>query len=89
MWKSAIIGALVSLSMTGEAAAQDKTHQAGALHKLAISARDVAAEHAALCDQATLVAARAGLSPDQKLSREQLLSLFLVVSVKASGTHSS
>jgi hypothetical protein len=84
MWKSVVLGGMVAFAATTGALAQDARD--GSYHKLAFRSRDVAAERQALCDHATSLVARAGLSNNYALSQSQLFSLLLVMSLKSHGT---
>ena len=81
MWKQAAIVGLASLAISGTAAAQD-ANKAATLQKAVIVTNNAQAERAALYDRATLVATRAGVSSDDQLSREELFSILLVLSLK-------
>jgi hypothetical protein len=86
MWRSIALSGIVSVVTATGCLAQEVSPHGEALHRLAFTSRNVAAERQALCDHATSVVARAGLSNAVALSREQLFSLFLVMSLQS---HSS
>ena len=83
MWKSVILGGAFALAIASGSAAQEMNANTRGYHTLAFDNSNVAAERQALCDHATSVVARAGLSNVQALSREQLFSLLLVMSLQS------
>jgi len=79
MWKSLAISGIAVLAASSSACGQDASE---GNPKPIFVRNNAQAERQALYDQAALVAMRAGVSPEDGLSQEELMSILLVVSLK-------
>lgn len=81
MWKTLAILGVATLATTSAAYGQDATTGNS---KTLLVRNNSQSERQAIYDQAAVVAMRAGVSPENGLSPEELLSILLVVSLKQS-----